>query len=328
MSELNREADRLFGRMHAIPWTWEECRLYARLTLPINRLKKERNAVILGHSYQTPDILFGIADYLGDSLELSRKAQKTDADVIVFCGVSFMAETAKILSPAKTVLLPDASAGCSLAESITAQDIRDLRAAHPSAAIVAYINTSASVKAEVDVCCTSANALKVVESLPHREIVFVPDVYMAQNLQKLTSKTLIPWRGTCLVHERFSPDHIHAVRERYPGVKILVHTETSPSVVALADLAGGTGDMIRYAQESPADRFMLVTECGLSDRLRAEMPGKEFVGACSLCPYMKRINLMNVEQALTAPTADQIVEVPEFTRRRAAAAVERMLAVV
>lgn len=324
--KVDQETDRLYQALKYVGWTKGECALHAPLTLRIQQLKAERHAVILGHSYQTPDILFGISDVKGDSLELSRHAQKTEAKVIVFCGVRFMAETAKILSPEKTVLLPSPDAGCSLDESITAEDVKALRRRHPNAAVVCYVNTSAAVKAECDVCCTSANALKVVESVPQGEVIFLPDEYMAKNLQPLTKKKIIPWHGHCIVHETFTTAQVDAVREAYPDVKILVHTESPEAVVAAADLAGGTGDMIRYVKQSPSKTFMLVTECGLSERLKVELPDRQFVGTCTLCPHMKKINLANVEQVLEHPRPDQIIDIPEDIRLRAARAVDRMLA--
>lgn len=322
---LERETSRLYEALHHVGWTREECSLHAPLTLEILERKESRRATILAHSYQTPDILYGVADYRGDSLGLSQEARRTDADVIVFCGVRFMAETAKILSPEKTVLLPAPDAGCSLSESITGQDVRALRAEHPDAAVVCYVNTSAEVKAESDVCCTSANALKVVESLPQAKIIFLPDVFMAKNLQPLTDKRIIPWRGTCIVHETFNAEKIRAHQQHYAGLKVLVHTECAPEVVREADLAGGTGDMIRYIRESPAKRFMLVTECGMSDRMKVEFPDREFVGTCVLCPYMKKIDLRNILQVLRDPRPDQVIELDEDVRVRAKRAIDRML---
>lgn len=322
--QLERETDRLHEALAHVGWTRGECALYAPLTLEIRELAKRKRAVILAHSYQTPDILYGIADFRGDSLGLSEEARDTDADVIVFCGVRFMAETAKILSPGKVVIHPAPDAGCSLSESITAADVRRLRAEHPGAAVVCYVNTSAEVKAECDACCTSANALAVVEGLPERKIIFVPDKFMAANLRTLTKKEIIGYEGSCIVHERFRLETAKAWKELHPDAKMLVHTETCPEVVALADLAGGTGDMVRYVRESPAKEFMLVTECGLSDRMRIEFPEKTFIGTCALCPHMKRVDLVKVLGALESPRPDQIVEIPEDVRVRALRAIERM----
>lgn len=323
---LEAETQRLVSLLTHVGWSRAECEFYAPFTLRIRDLAKQKNAVILAHSYQTPDVLFGIADFRGDSLGLSVAARDTNADIIVFCGVRFMAETAKVLSPQKTVIHPAPDAGCSLSESITASDVKRLRAKHPNAAFVCYVNTSAEVKAECDVVCTSANALAIVESLPQDEIVFLPDKYMAQNLQALSRKRIYHYDGSCIVHKTFTAETARAWKELYPDAKMLVHTESAPEVVAMADLAGGTGDMVRYVRESPPDqkRFMLVTECGLSDRLRVEFPEKEFIGTCSLCPHMKRVELRKVLQALENPRPDQIVEIPEDIRVRALRSIERM----
>ncbi len=323
--DIERETDRLHGALKEVGWSRGECALHAPLTLEIARRKREKNAVILAHSYQTPDIVYGVADFRGDSLGLSEAARDTDADVIVFCGVRFMAETAKILSPSKTVLLPAIDAGCSLAESITAEDVRRLRREHPDAAVACYVNTDAAVKAECDVCVTSANALEVVERLPQKEVIFLPDKFMAANLAAaVPSKTIIPWHGTCIVHEQFTPEKAAAWRAAHPGAKMLVHTECMPAVVEQADLAGGTGDMIDYVKRSDATEFMLVTECGLSDRMRVELPGRRFIGTCALCPYMKKTGLDKVLQVLESPRPDQVIEVPEDVRVRALRSLERM----
>lgn len=321
---LNAETERLAGALVHAGWTTRECALIAPLTLRIRELARAQRAVILGHSYQTPDILFGVADYRGDSLGLSRIARDTDADTIVFCGVRFMGETAKVLSPGKRVLLPNPDAGCSLSEGITGEDVRRLRAAHPDATFVCYVNTSAEVKAACDVCCTSANALAIVEAAPTDHVVFLPDRFMARNLAAMTSKRITGFDGRCIVHETFSAESVAAWRERVPGVRVLVHTESPPEVVRAADLAGGTGDMVAYVRETDAPAFMLVTECGLADRMRVEYPQKSFVGTCALCPHMKRIDLRRVVQVLEGPRPDQIVEIPEDVRVGASKAIERM----
>ncbi len=322
--ELLEEAKRLGVRLQHLDWTFEECLLYAPLTLEINALKRQHNAVILAHSYQTPDIVYGIADFVGDSYGLSKNASETKAQKIVFCGVRFMAETAKILNPEKTVLLPAPDAGCSLSESITAQDVRDLRSKHPDAAVVVYVNTSAEVKSEADVCCTSANALKIVDALPQEKIIFLPDEYMAKNLAKMTKKQIIGWSGRCIVHEAFGPQNVKAVRDMYPDAKILAHTECAPEVLAEVDMAGGTENMVAYIRNSPAPRFMLVTECGLTDRMRAEFPQKQMVGTCNLCPYMKKNNLVNVLKAFKEPSPEQIVDIPKDVRQKALKSLQRM----
>jgi quinolinate synthase len=321
---LRAETERLHAALAHAGWTATECGLVAPITLRIRELARQQDAVILGHSYQTPDILFGIADYRGDSLGLSRIARDTDARTIVFCGVRFMGETAKVLSPDKRVLLPNPDAGCSLSEAITGADVRRLRAEHPDATFVCYVNTSAEVKAECDVCCTSANALAIVEAAPSDHVVFLPDRYMAQNLAAMTRKRITGYDGRCIVHETFSAESLAAWRERIPGLRILVHTESPPEVVAAADLAGGTGDMVDYVRRSSDPAFMLVTECGLADRMRVEHPDKRFVGTCALCPHMKRVDLRRVLQVLESPRPDQIVEIPADIRDRAALAIERM----
>lgn len=320
------EVARLYEKLQHVGFTQEMCQYFAPLTSEINRLKKEKNAVILAHSYQSPDIIHGVADFTGDSYQLSAAAQKTDADLIVFCGVVFMAETAKILNPQKKVIVPSRKAGCSLSESITGADVRALRAAHPNAGVVCYVNTSAEVKAESDVCCTSANALKIVDAMPQDEIIFIPDAYMAKNLAKRTKKKIIPWTGKCIVHEQFNAASIARIRQNNPGVKVLSHTECAPEVVAESDLAGGTGDMIRYVAEKEAPAYMLVTECGMSDRMRMDFPQKKFIGMCTLCPYMKQNTLPLIRDALKNPTADQIITITEPVRVRAAQTLEKMFA--
>ncbi|MFH0971147.1 MAG: quinolinate synthase NadA [Candidatus Micrarchaeota archaeon] len=324
-AELAAEAGRLYPKLSNLGWSMKDCELYAPLTLEINSLKKRKKAVILAHNYQLPEIIFGIADFVGDSYFLSEQAAKTRAKIIVFCGVRFMAETAKLLSPEKKVLLPAPDAGCSLAESIAAADVRKLKKLHPRAAVVTYINTYADIKAESDVVCTSGNALKIIGSVPQKEIIFLPDKYMAANLAKQTKKRIISWDGLCIVHKEFMPGKLGAYRKAYPEAKILVHTECSPAVVKLADLAGGTGDMQKYVSNSAAGQFMLVTECGLSDKLKAEFPEKEFIPSCGICPYMKKNDLRKVLQALKKPSKGQIISIPEKVRERATAALERMM---
>ncbi|MBI2597788.1 MAG: quinolinate synthase NadA [Candidatus Diapherotrites archaeon] len=306
--EINKEAKRLHSKLKYLNYSLNDCLPFAPFTLEINRLKLEKNAVILAHNYQRAEIIYGIADYHGDSLGLSRQAKETGADTIVFCGVHFMAETAKILSPKKKVLIPDHKAGCSLSESITSQDVLQLRKKYPHAGVVTYVNTSAEVKAESDVVCTSANALKIIEEMPQKEIIFLPDTFMAQNLAKKTAKKIIPWHGTCIVHETFSPEQIDAYRGTYPDIKVLAHTECKPEVVAKADLAGGTSDMSRYVQNSSAGTFMLVTECGMSDMLQVQFPHKKFVVPCAICPHMKKINLENILASLKEDKYEIIVE--------------------
>ncbi len=322
--QLTEETDRLFERLQHTEWSRTDAELIAPMTLEIAKLKKEQNAIILAHSYQTPDIMYGVADFLGDSYTLSKIAAEHPADKIIFCSVHFMGETAKILSPKKTVLVP-AVAGCSLAESITAEDVRELRRKHPHAGVVCYVNTSAAVKAECDISCTSSNVVKVIESMSQDEVIFVPDKLMGENVQKLTKKKLILWDGTCIVHEEFTKETIDDVRKKYPGVKILAHTECNSSVVDAVDMAGSTSDMLRYVESSDADSIMLVTECGITDRVKTEYKDKHIVGACSLCPYMKKIMLKDILVALQNPRKDQIVEINEDIRKRAKKTLDKML---
>ena len=291
----------------------------------ILRLKKEKNAVILAHNYQTPEIFHGVADIVGDSLALAREAAKVEADVIVLCGVHFMAETAKLLNPDKTVLIPDAGAGCSLAESITGADVRKLREQYPGVPVVTYVNTSADVKAESDICCTSGNAVKVVESLGVPRVIFIPDEYLAKNVAAQTGVEIITWHGRCEVHERFSVADIAKVREKTPGIQVLVHPECSPEVVAAADFAGSTSAMINYVGEHHPAKVALITECSMSDNVAVQYPELEFIRPCQMCPHMKKITLQNIRQALE--TMKDEVTLDPATAARARLSVERMLAV-
>jgi quinolinate synthase len=292
----------------------------------INRLKKERDAIVLAHNYQTPEIFHGVADLTGDSLALARLAAETEASTIVFAGVHFMAETAKLLSPEKTVLIPDLKAGCSLAESITGADIRLLKEKYPGVPVVTYVNTSAEVKAETDVCCTSANAVEVVESLGTDRVIFLPDEFLGRYVAQHTDVELILWKGHCEVHERFTPEEIRQFRERYQGdITILAHPECPPEVLAEADYVGSTSGMIRAAGEAPHRRVMMITECSMSDNVAVEHPEVEFIRPCNLCPHMKRITLPKILRSLETMTHE--VTVPEEIAGRARRAVERMLEV-
>lgn len=324
--EIAREAGRLHMLLGKVGWSRAGCELIAPLTAEINRLKEEQNAVILAHSYVTPDLLYGIADHMGDSLGLSKVAAQTDADVIVFCGVRFMAETAKILSPEKRVLLPAPDAGCSLADSITADDVRELKAKYPGVPVVCYVNTSAAVKAECDACCTSANSLAVVDSMPGDRVIFLPDKMMAANIQPHTDKELISWDGTCVVHEDFGDREYAAFKEQYPQAALLAHTECTPGLVGLADMAGSTSGMEKYiANHEDVKQFLLVTECGMSDKLKVQFPDREFVGSCVLCPYMKKNELRNVLQALSDPSPEQVVELEPEVIEKASRALDKMM---
>jgi len=307
-------------------YTLEACATYTDWIREIKALKQERNAVILAHNYQRPEI-FEVADFIGDSLELARAAKKVSSDVIVFCGVHFMAETAKVVNPERTVLLPDLRAGCSLAESITAEDLADrkaeLRKVYPDLQVVCYVNTTADVKAECDVCCTSANALQVVEALDSQHVLFVPDENLARYVQSQTSKTIVAWEGNCYVHHQITPEHILSVRQNLPQVKILVHPECREDVIQLADAVLSTSAMMRYAKESPAQEFLIVTECGLSDRLLLEVPEKKFYKSCKLCAFMKMITLDGALDSLRKMRYE--ISLPEDVRLGAERSLNRML---
>ncbi len=291
----------------------------------ITALKRRRNAVILAHNYQTPEIFHCVADLVGDSLALARMAMKTEADVIVLAGVHFMAETAKLLNPDKTVLLPDRGAGCSLADSITPDDVRLLRQSYPGVPIITYVNTSAAVKAESDICCTSGNATAVVESLGVSRVIMLPDEYLARNTAATTDVEIIAWKGHCEVHERFTAADIRDIRDNHPGVIVLAHPECPPEVVAQADFAGSTAAMADYVSTRKPTRVVLLTECSMSDNVAVQNPDVEFIRPCNLCPHMKRITLANIRRALETNT--HIVNVDPSIAARARRAVERMLAV-
>ncbi|MCX8174891.1 MAG: quinolinate synthase NadA [Candidatus Micrarchaeota archaeon] len=323
-AKLEAETDRLQLKLSALGWSREACLMIAPLTLQINLLKKEKNAIILAHSYQTPDIIYGVADFTGDSYALSLQASKTSADTIIFAGVRFMAQTAKILNPHKRVFLPSLDAGCSLADGITADDVRMLKRKHPGVPTVCYINTSAEVKAECDVCCTSANAERIIRALPEREIIFVPDAFMAKNLEAKTGKRLISWNATCIVHSGFDRRKIQQLRRFFPSLAVLAHSECPPEVAQEADMVGGTADMEKYVSSSNSESFLLLTECGLSDRLRAEFPSKRFVGSCSLCPYMKRNSLPLILRLLEDEPAKNEISIDADVARRARLCLERM----
>ena len=289
----------------------------------INELKKERDVVILVHNYQTPEIFHGVADYSGDSLELARLGANSSASVILMCGVHFMAETSKILAPEKTVLIPDLKAGCSLAEAITGEDVRLLKQKYPGVPVVTYVNTSAEVKAESDICCTSANAVKIVESLGVDRVIFLPDGYLGRYVASKTDVEIILWEGSCEVHERFTADEIRAYRNSHSGIQVIAHPECPPDVLAEADFVGSTSAMIRYVGERKPRRVVMVTECSMSDNVAVEHPDVQFVRPCNLCPHMKRITLPKILQTLE--TLQPRVEVPAEISVRARLAVERML---
>jgi quinolinate synthase len=307
-------------------YTLEACTRYAEQIREIKALKTTRNAVVLAHNYQRPEI-FEVADFIGDSLELARAAKKIASDVIVFCGVHFMAETAKIVNPERIVLLPDVRAGCSLSDSITGEALAErkdeLRKVYPDLQVACYVNTTAEVKAESDVCVTSANAVQVVNAMDSENILFVPDENLARYVQSQTSKNILAWEGNCYVHHQITPEQILAVREKLPQVKILVHPECREDVIQLADAVLSTSAMMRYAKESPAQEFLIVTECGLSDRLLLEVPEKKFYKSCKLCAFMKMITLDGVLNSLR--TLRYEITLPEDVRVGAERSLERML---
>ena len=311
--------DRLRGVIPPPEWAVFEEDIAAILAL-----KRQRHAVVLAHNYQTPEIFHGVADIVGDSLLLAREATKVDADVIVLAGVHFMAETAKLLNPGKTVLIPDLQAGCSLADSITAADVRLMRAHHPGVPVVAYVNTSVAVKAEADVCCTSGNARAVVESLGVEHVIMLPDEYLARNVAAQTKVRITAWKGHCEVHERFSADDVRTLRDNHPGVTVLAHPECPPEVVAEADFAGSTAAMSDYVGAKRPSRVVLLTECSMSDNVAVMYPDIEFVRPCNLCPHMKRITLKNIRHALETTTHE--VTIDPALADRARRSVERMLA--
>jgi len=291
----------------------------------ILRLKRERNAVVLAHNYQTPEIFHCVADFVGDSLALARQAKTVEADTIVLAGVYFMAETAKILNPEKTVLIPNLAAGCSLADSITPEDVRLLRASHPGVPIIAYVNTSAAVKAEADICCTSGNARAIVESLGATRVILLPDEYLARNIASETDVEVLTWAGHCEVHERFTAAEVRQLREDHPGVIVLAHPECPPDVVAEADFSGSTAAMSGYVREKRPPRVVLLTECSMSDNVAVDHPDVDFIRPCNLCPHMKRITLANIRAALEENR--HVVTLDPTVAVRARLSVERMLAI-
>ncbi|MCG6949198.1 MAG: quinolinate synthase NadA [Acidobacteria bacterium] len=308
---------------HLIPEV--EWAAYAPQILEIDRLKRERNAVILAHNYQTPQIFHGVADITGDSLALAKRASETNADVIVQCGVHFMAETAKILNPDRTVLIPDLEAGCSLAESISAADVRALKEKYPGVPVVTYVNTSAEVKAETDVCCTSANAVEVVESLGVERVIFLPDEYLGKWVAANTDVEVILWNGHCEVHEQFSVADVERYRQHFPGVQVIAHPECDLDVLEAADMVGSTSGMIDWVGRHRPQQVVMITECSMSDNVAVEFPEVEFVRPCTICPHMKRITLDNIVTSLER--MQHPVEVPPDVAERARRSVERMLEV-
>ena len=302
-----------------------EWAVYEPLVEKINRLKAEKNAVILAHNYMTPEIYHCVADIVGDSLLLAKESQKAKADVIIMCGVHFMAETAKILNPDKKVLIPDMSAGCSLAESITGEDVRLLKQKYPGLPVVSYVNTSADVKAETDVCCTSANAVKIVKSLGVKKVIFLPDDYLAKYVASQTDVEIISWKGICIVHDQFNEKEIQNIRKNNPGIKIIAHPECPPDVIKASDFAGSTSGMINYVKDNQPKKVMMVTECSMSDNIQVENPNVEFIRPCNMCPHMKKITLPKILDCLENETGEIVMD--QETINKARMSVKKMVAI-
>ena len=310
-------------------WNIDTCREIAPLTLEINRLKKEKNAIILTHSYVEPEVIYGVGDFKGDSYYLAAQAKQAQADVIVFAGVVFMAETAKILSPDALVVVPDRDSGCTLADSINGADVRKMKTLYPDAAVVCYINCTAEVKAESDVCVTSSNVYNIVAGLPQKQILFVPDRLMADNIRnemanRGVDKEIISSDGTCVVHEEFTVAQIEEARKTFPGLKIVAHPECTQEVAEHADFLGSTGEMMNYVKTTDAPYYLMLTECGLVGRLAVEDPEKNFIGGCRLCPYMKMNTLVKIRDALANPQPHQVITLEDDLSKRAARCIERM----
>ncbi|MGZ8844281.1 MAG: quinolinate synthase NadA [Pyrinomonadaceae bacterium] len=312
--------ERLRGVLPEIEWP-----IHAPYVAAINELKCKRNAVILAHNYQTPEIFHGVADITGDSLALARQAAKTDAEVIVLCGVHFMAETAKLLSPEKTVLIPDLEAGCSLASSITGEDVRLLRQRYPGVPVVTYVNTSAEVKAESDICCTSANAVEVVESLGVDRVIFLPDEFLGRYVAGQTKVEIILWKGHCEVHERFTAADVRSYKQQFPDIDVLAHPECPPDVLAEVDFVGSTAGMVDHLRDHPAERVVMITECSMSDNVAVEFPEIDFIRPCNLCPHMKQITLPKILRSLQR--MEHQIEIDPAIAEKARRAVERMVAI-
>ena len=319
--EVRKATDPIYQKiskiMPEIEWS-----VHAPYIHRINQLKKEKNAIILAHNYQTPEIYHGISDFSADSLALAIEAANTKADIIVMCGVHFMAETAKLMSPNKKVLLPDMRAGCSLSASITGEDVRNLKKKYPNVPVVSYVNTSADVKAETDVCCTSANAVKIVNSLGANKVIFLPDDYLAKYVASQTNVEIISWKGTCEVHEKFTDTEINEIRKNNPDIKVIAHPECPPDVINASDFAGSTSGMIKYVKDNQPKKVMMVTECSMSDNIQIDNPNVEFVRPCNLCPHMKRITLPKILDCLKKETNEIVMS--EEIIKRARKSVERM----
>ena len=320
-SEIKKATEPIYKKisktMPDIEWS-----IHAPYIYEINKLKREKNAVILAHNYQTPEIYHGISDFSADSLALAIEASKTKADLIIMCGVHFMAETAKLMSPNKKVFLPDMRAGCSLSSSITGEDVRELKRKNPGVPVVSYVNTSADVKAETDICCTSANAVKIVESLRSKKVIFLPDDYLAKYVASQTDVEIISWKGTCEVHEKFTDTEINEIRKNNPDIKVIAHPECPPNVINASDFAGSTSGMIKYVRDHQPKKVMMVTECSMSDNVQIDNPNVEFIRPCNLCPHMKRITLPKILDCLENETNELIID--NETIQKARKSVERM----
>ncbi|MDA9604473.1 quinolinate synthase NadA [Candidatus Pelagibacter sp.] len=323
-SEVKIATDPIYQKiskvMPEIEWS-----IHAPYIHRINQLKKEKNAIVLAHNYQTPEIYHGIADVAADSLALAIEAAKTKADIIVMAGVHFMAETSKLMCPEKKVLLPDMNAGCSLSSSVTGKDVRLLKKKYPGVPVVSYVNTSADVKAETDICCTSANAVKIVESLGVKKVIFLPDDHLAKYVASQTNVKIIAWKGICIVHDQFNEKEINDIREKNPGIKIIAHPECPPDVIKASDFAGSTGGMINYVKENQPKKVMMVTECSMSDNIQVENPNVEFIRPCNLCPHMKKITLPKILDCLENETGEIIMDKEIIEKARIP--VERMAAI-
>ncbi len=319
--QLNKNTHEIYKKIskHIPEIEWK---IHAPLIEKINKLKKEKNAVILAHNYQTPEIYHGVSDIAADSLALAVEAAKTSADKIILCGVHFMAETAKLMSPEKRVFIPDTRAGCSLSESLTGEDVRLLKKRYPGTPVVSYVNTSADVKAETDICCTSANAVKVVESLKTDKVIFLPDQHLANYVAKQTKVKIISWKGSCIVHEQFSAEEINDIRKNNPGIKVIGHPECPSDVLEACDFAGSTGGMIDYVKKNQPKKVMLVTECSMSDNVQSDNPNVEFIKPCNLCPYMKKITLEKILDCLQNEKNEIFIE--EKIADKARKSVQRM----
>ena len=323
-TEIKISTDHIFNKISkVVPEI--EWKIHAPLIYKINKLKKEKNAVVLAHNYQTPEIYHGIADFAADSLALALEASKTKADKIIMCGVHFMAETAKLMNPNKKVFLPDMSAGCSLSSSITGKDVRLLKEKYPGVPVVSYVNTSAEVKAETDVCCTSANAVKVVESLGVEKVIFLPDDYLAKYVALNTKVKIISWKGTCVVHEQFTAKEINEIKKQNPDVYVIAHPECPPDVIKASDFTGSTTGMSEYVKKNQPKKVMMVTECSMSDNVQVENPKVQFIKPCNLCPYMKKITLPKILDCLENESNEIIIS--NNLIKKARLSVERMTSI-